>query len=52
MVNAKVQDPSKIADEVDISPPGIGIHQREWKQRAFDGNGGDVLVLFSVGVIS
>jgi hypothetical protein len=29
MVNAKVWDPSKATDEVDVSPPGIANHQKE-----------------------
>jgi hypothetical protein len=50
MVDAKVRDPGKAADEIDISPPGIEIHQTEQRQPTFDGNIGDVLVVFSVCV--
>jgi hypothetical protein len=52
MVNAKVWDPSKAADEVDLSLPGIGLHQKESIQPAFEGNIGDILIVFSVRVHS
>lgn len=29
MVDVKVWDPTKPADPIDISPPGIGIHRKE-----------------------
>jgi hypothetical protein len=48
MVNAKVWDPSKAADEVDVSLPGIGLHQKESTQTTFEGKIGDVLIIFSV----
>jgi hypothetical protein len=50
MANAKVQDPNKTTDEVDISPSGIANHQKEQKQPAFDGNIGDLLIISSVRV--
>jgi hypothetical protein len=50
MVNAKVQDPGKAADEVDVSPPGIGLHQKEQRQPTFGDNIGDILIIFSVCV--
>ncbi|KAJ7913986.1 hypothetical protein B0H13DRAFT_1873448 [Mycena leptocephala] len=48
VVNAKVQDPSKAINEVDISPPGIGLHQKESRQPAFHNNIEDILIIFSV----
>jgi hypothetical protein len=48
MVNAKVWDPSKAIDEVDVSLLGIGCNQKESRQSTFDGNIGDILVIFSV----
>jgi hypothetical protein len=52
MVHAKVWDPSKATDEVDISPPGIGLHQKESRQPAFDNDIGDILIILSVRVHS
>jgi hypothetical protein len=48
MVNGKVQNSGNATDEVDGSPPGLGIHRKEWKQRAFNSNIGDILIVFSV----
>jgi hypothetical protein len=50
MVNAKVWNPSKATDEVDVSLPGIGLHQKESRQPAFDSNIEDILIVFSVHV--
>jgi hypothetical protein len=48
MHGIKVWNPSKTTDEVDVSLPGIGIHQKEQRQPAFNGNIGDILIVFSV----
>jgi hypothetical protein len=50
MVNAKVWDPSKAADELDISPPGIANHQKEQRQPTFSHNVRDILIISSVRV--
>jgi hypothetical protein len=50
IVNAKVQDPSKVADEVDVLLPlaGIGICQKESRQPTFDNESGHIHVIFAV----
>jgi hypothetical protein len=52
MVNAKVWDPSKAADEVDVSLPDIGLHQKDSRQTTFKGKIGDILIVFPVRVPS
>jgi hypothetical protein len=49
MVNAKVWDPSKATDEVDVSP-GIGFYQKESRQPTFDNKFEDIFIVFSVCV--
>jgi hypothetical protein len=38
----------KATDEVDVSPPGIGLNQKESRQPTFEDKIGDILIVFSV----
>jgi hypothetical protein len=50
IVNAKVWNPSKATDEVDVSPPGIGIHPKEQRQSTCDDDVGNILIISPVCV--
>jgi hypothetical protein len=42
----------KATDEVDASPPGIELNQKESRKPTFDDKIGDILIVFSVCVHS
>ncbi|KAJ7864023.1 armadillo-type protein [Mycena leptocephala] len=52
IVNTKVRDPSKPGKLLmRLTPPGIGLHQKESRQPAFNSNIEDVLIVFSTAIL-